>query len=756
MHWLAIAGVIWLSAGAAFAAAPSPQEELRDKSKALLESPTAAERRSLQQFARQHGGNPTGALARLVLGYSAYQEKQYPQAREQFQAARSPENPFPDYAEYYLALSALALRDHRAVVNVLEGFPRRYPGSPFVAGAVLRQAESLLALGRTEAVRSLLASPPVNIPEPQAEWLVAESYWKDGEVLEAVPHYRRIYYYFPQSSKMKAAANRLNTANARLGSRVPSPTWQFREARADRLFEARQWQDARREYAALTRSASNQPRQRRDRWTVRLGVSQYNSRATWPSLETLLQLEVSDPELDAQRLYTLAAAYRRVGRRSSLEEYVQTLAEKYPQSNWHEEALFLAGNYYRVVDETDRSMEYYRKVFELFPNSERASVTHWYVAWQAYRDRRLSEAKNLFEDHVKRFPDSPQVSAAFYWLGRMAEQEAPLAAVAFYRKLTETFPNFYYGLMARERLAQMPPELTRMPASSQPIFGHITRRGNGAVPTRRPSDVDSSVLRRAEILESAWLLDWAVAELTRAERGSAEPFWLGEALARLEKQRGRHHVAMRWGKRHIRGYFAMDLTDLPREMWEILFPQLWWDDLRKNAEAAGLDPYLVAGLIRQESEFNPRARSRSNARGLMQLLPSTAQGVARRVPDRNARNYRLASLYLPEINLVYGTHYLKEVLDRFEGTVEYALAGYNAGPNRVAAWTRDADFGEPAEFVESIPFTETRNYVQAVLRNAAVYRLLYPPDPGRAAVGATLNPVAYSSRQVSVRPLPLP
>ena len=747
MSWFAVAWVIWLAAGPTWVAAePSPQEELRTKSKALLEKPTATERRALQQFARQYGDNPNGALARLVLGYSAYKEKQYAQAREQFQAARSPENPLPGYAEYYLALSALAVRDHEAVAKTLDGFVRRYPASPVVTGAVLRQAGSLLALGRTAAVRSLLAAPPVSLPEAEVEWLLAEADWKDGKILEAIPHYRRIYYYFPRSAKMDDAAKRLNVANARLGSRAPSPSKEFREARADLLFQARQWANARREYGVLVAASAKEPPEKRERWAVRLGVSQFNSRATWPSLNTLLKLKISDPELDAQRLYTLAAAYRRIGRKASLEEYVQTLGERYPQSKWYEEALFLAGNYHRMSDDTGRSMDYYRKVFELFPSGARAPVTYWYVAWQAYRDRRLSTAKTLFEDHIKRFPASPQVSASFYWLGRMAEEEAPLASVAYYRKLTETFPNFYYGLLARERLAQMPPELTRVPAAAQPSFSQISRPGKAAVSAGEPSSTDSAVLSRVEILESAWLLDWAIAELADAARTSSEPLWLGEALARLEKERGQHHVAMRYGKRHISGYFAMDMADLPRDMWEILFPRLWWDDLQKNAEAAGLDPYLVAGLIRQESEFNPRARSRSNARGLMQLLPSTARYMSRRVPDRRARSYNLASLYLPEINMIYGTHYLKQVLDQFGGTVEYALAGYNAGPRRVTQWTRDENFGEPAEFVESIPITETRNYVQAVLRNAAVYRLLYPPEAERAAFDTTLTPVAYSAR----------
>jgi len=103
--------------------------------------------------------------------------------------------------------------------------------------------------------------------------------------------------------------------------------------------------------------------------------------------------------------------------------------------------------------------------------------------------------------------------------------------------------------------------------------------------------------------------------LPAGQRNSASPFWLGQELARLEKERGRHHVAMRYGKRHISGYFAMDVAELPRESWEILFPLLWWEDVQKTAKATQLDPFLVAGLISQESEFDPQARSRSNARG---------------------------------------------------------------------------------------------------------------------------------------------
>jgi soluble lytic murein transglycosylase len=613
-----------------------------------------------------------------------------------------------------------------------------------VQEALVRQAESLLALGRTESVRALLGNPPGFLPEVEVAWLLAEADWKDGKLAEAVEGYRKIYYLHPASDRAMDAGNRLSEAERRLGTAFTRPSIALREARADRLFEARQWGSARREYAPLAAMQA-----KKEAWVVRLGVSQFQARATWPSLETLGRLEVSDPELDAERLYTLAAAYRRIGRSQSMQEQVRALGEKHPKSNWYQEALFLAGNYYRAArdpKETPRSLEFYRKLFEAFPQGERAALAHWYVTWQAYRERRLAEAKTLFEAHVRTYPTSPQLSAALYWLGRMAETEAPLASAAYYQKLVETFPNYYYGLLGRERLAELPPEIVRIATPANAGFVQVARPGNGVVPANGPSPAEAAVLSRVKILESAWLMGWAMEELSDAVRNAPSPFWLGLELARLEKARGRHHVAMRYGKRHISGYFAMAVAEMPRESWEVLFPLLWWKELKSVAETTRLDPYLVAGLIRQESEFDPRARSRSNARGLMQLLPSTARYMSRRIPDRRTRSYTLVSLYSPEINVIYGTHYLREVLDQFSGTVEYALAGYNAGPHRVAQWTRSGGFGEPAEFVESIPITETREYVQAVLRNAAVYRMLYQPQEQAAGLGTANGPVALSTR----------
>jgi soluble lytic murein transglycosylase len=129
---------------------------------------------------------------------------------------------------------------------------------------------------------------------------------------------------------------------------------------------------------------------------------------------------------------------------------------------------------------------------------------------------------------------------------------------------------------------------------------------------------------------------------------------------------------------------------------------------------------LVAGLIHQESAFSPEARSSANALGLMQLEPETARRIAKQVKVR----YSQARLFEPDYNVRLGTTYLANLRQQFDG-VEMAVAAYNAGEDRVAAWTTGQTYREPAEFVDSIPFTETRDYVEIGTRNADIYRKLY-------------------------------
>jgi soluble lytic murein transglycosylase len=162
-----------------------------------------------------------------------------------------------------------------------------------------------------------------------------------------------------------------------------------------------------------------------------------------------------------------------------------------------------------------------------------------------------------------------------------------------------------------------------------------------------------------------------------------------------------------------------------------------------------VDPYVVAGLIRQESEFNARVVSHANAYGLTQILPSTGRDLSRRV---GMRAFTTAMLFDPAVNLRLGTYYLKILLKSFGGRWEDVLAAYNGGGSRVTKWRRFGEFNEQAEFIETIPFDETRDYVQSVLRNAAVYRRLY--EGKVASVHSTNEPPAKPRAATLKKPLP--
>jgi soluble lytic murein transglycosylase len=153
--------------------------------------------------------------------------------------------------------------------------------------------------------------------------------------------------------------------------------------------------------------------------------------------------------------------------------------------------------------------------------------------------------------------------------------------------------------------------------------------------------------------------------------------------------------------------------------------------------------------VRQESEFNPTVISRSNAYGLTQIVPATGRELARKA---GIRQFRTNMLFQPATNLRLGTSYLRSLLDQWGGKWEQTLASYNAGKSRAMEWMTWANFQEPAEFVETIPFTQTRDYVQAVLRNAAAYRRIYGVKPAAGVI----EPVEIRKVAVAATPAKRP
>jgi soluble lytic murein transglycosylase len=274
--------------------------------------------------------------------------------------------------------------------------------------------------------------------------------------------------------------------------------------------------------------------------------------------------------------------------------------------------------------------------------------------------------------------------------------------------------------MARERLTAL--------GVAQPDASQSDKVQAPAVPHLDESfPADSPHLAKARLLANAGLNDYIAQEIA-ADPNSAT--WSALAEAQIYASYGETFRAMRALKRALPYAASASIKSIPLPYWRILFPQAWWNTIKEESAKNNLDPYLVASLIRQESEFNPTVVSYANAYGLMQLLPSVGKAMAR---EEGMKNFQTFQLLDPETNIRLGCRYLRQMMDHFGGNQEYALAAYNAGDERVVDWQSAGPYHGIDEFVESIPFTQTREYVEAILRNIETYKAI---DQYASAQGA--------------------
>ncbi|MCI0355813.1 MAG: transglycosylase SLT domain-containing protein [Acidobacteria bacterium] len=682
--------------------------DLRPLAAVLMSQRSPVNYAAVEGFAREHENDSAGALAWLAIGYARILDEQFAQAIPALQAARPQSAEVGDYVDYLLASAARSAGNHVLAASTLRDLASRYPDSLLLREAAMIQASSLLASGQTgEAIRALESRR-----EParaEVELALARSYLAANRTASALEAFRRVYYRFPRSAEAKAAEQELEKLVR--GQRVPPPALELRLQRADLLLQAQQNKEAAEEYHDLVEELP----ERRD-LKVALASALFRLKRYGAARDLLEKMPVVADETNAQRLYYLTEITRsRDGKR--YRQYLSALRENAGKSAWLQEALLQAGNSRLLLEDYDGAARFYLEAAHRVPDGKRASYALWKAAWLRYRLNQTSEAKKLIEEHIRLYPSSAEISSALYWRGRLAEADKEIdRARAYYQTLSDRFRNYYYAELARERLkeikidgnAPLEPMLKRIPRPTPPT---------GLERSMPANDVRA---QKSKLLRTAGLYDFALDELEAAASGGAK--WAVAEIVRVYQSTGLHSRAMGAVKRALPGYFTFDLGELPRPMWEALFPRLYWQDVKANAEENDLDPFLVAAIIRQESEFQPDAVSRAQAIGLMQLLPKTGRVVARQLKIRPYSTQRLTD---PSLNLKLGTRYFRERLDEFGGTPEYALAGYNAGPDRVRQWLAKGAYGDIHEFVESIPFTETREYVQAIKRNVMVYRRLY-------------------------------
>ncbi len=686
--------------------------DLRPMSRQLVESRTAAAYGGVESYARSHQASDAGSLAWLAIAYAHILDKDFAKAADALDRSKGHAGELADYVSYFEALTYGGSGQNAQIVESLKDFDKNHPDSIFSRDIVDIYGNALTATGHSQEAAQYLEAN--RLPQrADIELALGRAYIKSGETLKGADILRRVYYLMPVSPQAPLAGSDLDGLN---GTPLPPVGFGDRKTRADLLGKSNRWADAARDYRSL---ANDAPPEERTNMTVMLGVALRRSGNVAEGRRILEQMEATG-DANAQRLFNLLEIARTEENEGRLMDLLGQLRTNAPTSPWFASSLLSAGNMYLLKRDYDKAIDQYRELDQRFRNDPRASYAHWKSTWLSFRQGRTEEAKAEFQRHIELYPASNEVPAALYWRARVAEEQGDLVTARnYYAKCADRFKNYYYGVIARQRVVA----LKGLPNSNDDA---LLNRIPALQPFKEEAQsedppLDDLRVQKAKLLENGGLIDFAIKELQGANGGKG-PNWATLEIALMYRDLGQHHRALQFLKRSVPSYYSLDLKALPRKYWDLLFPRPFWTDLRRYSMENALDPYMVASLIRQESEFNPGALSHANAWGLMQLLPNVGKGEAK---ELKLKHFATEQLLVPNINLQLGTRYFKEMTNKYNGQVEYALAAYNAGSNRVDDWRSQGNFRDVAEFVESIPFTETREYVQAIVRNAEVYRQLY-------------------------------
>lgn len=745
---------------------------------ALLRSGDAwAGRLRLTELADRYPDTVWGARASYLLAGYAIEEG----SREAL-ALLDDAGSLTDIGDYILFNRALAFKNLGlldASLAAYDSIPVQYPDSPLNSEARFRKASALMEAGFYARARTVFSAFIKDHPEsalvPEALLDVAISSVVLDEKAEAAKAANRILLSYPAHPTAKYAVALVSELRKSL--EFPELTLEERFKRAERLFSHARYNEAIAEYSYLSKNAGERDRQRS---TLKLAVCEARLKR-YDLAEKALKdyLESRNPEKESEALYWLALAAARQGKEDLLVGSVRSLSVKYPKSTERARALLLLANLYGGRGLKDKAAFVLRQVAGEFKNTEAGDEALWSIGWSAYRAGRYSEALETFGPYGEANPKGRQRGQFLYWSGRSLEKTGMKKEAAFeYNRVCASGPA-YYCQMARGRLDMInggrreafAPFKVEDPGAAGPDPAGLGAQknedpyGEGAIvwandgtaenagPVEAREDAESELSLDTRYLAARELLILGLDNLASKElsvltkRYPDDPEALVE-LAGLFYQAGDYYRSMRIYYQYLSKVDPDERTDAAIELRAYSFPPGLVESVRLKAPA-GVDPYLVAAVMREESSYNPGAVSVTGALGLMQIMPSTGRFVAR---ELGQGDFEPRELLNPETNIRMGSWYLGYLAKKFNKDMVLTIAGYNAGPGAVRKWVETLP-PEFDEFIESIPYAETRNYAKKVLKSYAEFRRApaAPQRQGAIRPGAIMRKGAPAPSESSAR-----
>jgi peptidoglycan lytic transglycosylase len=659
----------------------------------------------------------------FVEGYQAYRAHDFMKAIERMTLAADKYPPLADYALFYLASAQRDDGDKQAAAATFQRLRDEYPQSVFAGAAALDYAQIELGLGNSikaqRAAADLVMGRPSSSLEQVARMVEARASLALGDPFGAYTQLQTLREKFPQGATDADARKLAYSIISAHPDLIHAHSFRYHRDEAVLLLREGQPALALRQIDAAL-ALKLQVRQRAElTWLKARALRAYPEREA----QTLrAYLKLAPGGIEAPRAFNRLGhlAWRRNDTRAAREMFLQVV-RRFPGAALAPEAMFDIGRTHEDDGDWKLARAEYLRLIKSYPHSSAAAQARFRAPFALYMTLRYADAAAEFAAMAPHADSAAARDRFSYWHARALERDGHREqARAIYQRLAQSTASNYYPALAARRLAAAP----ALPAvADAELDPHTVPRVAGTAEFH---------LSRVAALRGLGLTQLEPAELRAiAAEGLGNPrvrrFVLGEF-----QRTGAWYDALETAVR------LENNGDLEPALAERLrYPRAYWTLIAPVCERASLNPHLVLALIRQESLFNPQARSVSDARGLMQLLPSTAARVG---PSAGFMQVSL-DLYDPELSVRVGTTYLKSLFAMFGGDPFKAVAAYNGGENAVRGWIAKYPGGDD-QWVENIGYDETRNYVKRVMGGLREYRILYPsrassPDETQQAQGPT-------------------
>lgn len=662
----------------------------------------------------------TGALAKLLRARIRFEANDFanvasildsPVFREKTSVA--------DYALWQRGKALQNAGNHQSAMNVFGELVRDFPDSLRARESKLLWATSATASGQADKVPAFLQELN-DKKDADALLLTAKSYEQQANQAQTISFYRQTYFNGAGTNAGKEAEAKLTILQQSLTAQNAEET----KARGDRFYAAKNYQEAANGYTdfVLRFPTQSSPSINLRRLTA------FSNLRKMTEAQGAFNLIAPTASEKSEAYYQLALGYAKAKQWEPARTTAEEMRGKFPREDITAKTLIAVGMAARDVRNSPDETYFLRSAIASFPNSVEVAGAQFELAWLEHENNNFPGSAQMLTEHLARYVDKDTTNRgkAGYWAARDSEKAAKInEACALYDAVNYRYGANWYGYLATQRLANLRAQgKCRTPATFTPdsiIPKAVANLKTVTVAAETSTPKELARVENADELGLIGLFDWAVEELQEAKKTANNSPKINLALARYYRLRGDNTSALLAMAKSYPDYAQMFPEEMGREEWGFFYPLSNWDDIKSWAKSRSLDPYQVAGLIRQESVFNPRAKSGAQAYGLMQLLIPTAKATARKYG--NTTTITGESLFQPALNIELGTAYMREQLDKF-GRIEYVAVAYNAGPGRVPQWRATLPL-EMDEFVEEIPFKETKGYVQGVIRNSAQYRRLY-------------------------------